>query len=228
MQSRDNSFSDGAAALWRAYRTGEDPTAFDRLFDALHGDLLRILAARFPHTPSGEVEDAALEAFVFLATKPDRFDPVRAPLFRFLVLIGVRRLTDYHRGAKLRPSLSLDMPENAEMPAEGSVEGEAIIRMIFGRRDPRDELRPDIQAWLEAILPVPRDLALFLLSVEGRLTIEDFSALYEVQTLLPDEQRKEMKRCRDRVQKRVQREGPSLWNMIYGEPLRAADTGKKR
>ncbi len=228
---------EACTAIWQAHRNGEDPTAFNRLFDALHPGLLWALQARFSTMPTGDVEDAASDAFVFLATNPDRFDPARAALPGFLFMVGVRRLTDCYRKAQRHPAVSLDLPENeitfaVPQTDTASAEDAALTRITFDGSDPRDELRPEVQAWLEAVLPVARDRNLFLMTADERLTVEAFASLYEVQVLPLDEQRREMKRCRDRVQKRVQRDGAHLWKLVYGEPLparftaRKADTGK--
>ncbi|MGC4043416.1 MAG: RNA polymerase sigma factor [Armatimonas sp.] len=208
--------------LWDNWRNGKDTTAFNRLFDALAPRILNLIKDRFSTSSITDIEDSVSESFFVLIMHPEKFDPTRATLVTFLFTIARNKLIDKTRAEQRYNIISLDIlqqepfSESLFASDEDEVESKAIAHILFAGRDERNEFRPDVQTWLQKTLPDPRDRALFLLSIEGRLTVGAFVELYEAHTLSLEEQRSEMKRHRDRIKKRVTRASATLRQLLIG------------
>ncbi|MBT8486468.1 MAG: sigma-70 family RNA polymerase sigma factor [Phycisphaerales bacterium] len=91
-----------------------DEEAVGELYDRF-GPLIYKVAWQF-HPSHAEAEDAVQEIFVRLWKTADRFDPRRAKLVTWVMLIARRHLIDRLRRSSVRPSL---IPLEGEPPPSG-------------------------------------------------------------------------------------------------------------
>lgn len=217
------------AWIWKTFRTGNDPTKFDRLFSLLFPPLFDRTRRLFPAVQEADIEDAVIKALTFLAFNPARYDEKRMTLLSFLTLVARRRLIDEIRRRKkefmgvgfsvadgLSPTNTEQGSEALEVrDAQADTERDALLSVRFASGDPMQDYPPEIVQWLEAALPDPRDRQLLRMSADGQLSVEEFAALYEVGHLPLQERQRDMKRNRDRIQKRVERRGGDLHTLLH-------------
>lgn len=190
-------------ALQRALLSG-DPTTTRDLYNQFSGPLYVLLKHRYTALPQEAVKDAVHDALLALILHPERFDSKQGTLLNYLVRIGANKLSDQVRAYRRR---------SREVAMGGAVELEELEANAFsegkgGRQDLLAEvpfLPPEVEALLETILPEPRDRRIWELICEGRTAVAEFAVVLEITHLSDEEQRREVKRHRDRVQKRVRR-----------------------
>lgn len=190
-------------AIYQALLRGE-PTASRNLVNAFSGQLYAILKHRYSVLSPEAVQDAVHDALLALITRPERFNPARGSLINYLVHIGTNKLNDQLRTFRRRAR---------ELAVGGSVELAEVEANAYGGAGTEEwaapagaDLRsPEVEALLLEILPDPRDRCIWEFICEGRTAVSDFAQMLEIAHLPPEDQRRQVKRHRDRVQKRVLR-----------------------
>ena len=185
-----------------------DPTASLDLVEGHGPRLLTQLQRKWPRTPRELCEEAVLESLFGYLRAPRSYDPARGTLGRYLFWGAHRDLQNLlAREARQRPpgTASLD---RVELAGEGRNEtlGE---RTADPRSDPGrwlDEVDPALLAEIAAALPDERDRRVLDLIVARERRTEVFAALLGLDALPLPEQRRAVKRDKDRVLKRVQRQ----------------------
>jgi RNA polymerase sigma-70 factor (ECF subfamily) len=112
-----------------------DEEAIGELYDRF-GPLVYKVAWQFQPSQA-EAEDAVQEIFVRLWRTADRFDPRRAKLVTWVMLIARRHLIDRLRRSSVRPStmpLEAEPSEGSEAPGpEGRPQAEELNRRLMKR-----------------------------------------------------------------------------------------------
>ena len=181
-----------------------EPKAPDRFAAACLPRLRSLLKARHALLPIEMAEDAATDAVLFLLEIPERYQPERGSLLNFLILIATNKLRDQWRKAKRERVDFVGGNENVELRLvetnyywEGAEQGD--------RRDP-DVLPPEMEAELCALLPDPMDRKIADLIMEtGRGDVAEYAAVLGAAHLPEGERAALVKRNRDRVMKKLQR-----------------------
>lgn len=186
----------------------KDPTAPTRLFEALGTSVPGGLFRKYGRTLTfQDCEDFAVDAFMTYLASPGKFDPERASLSTYLFLIAqsaiLRRLRHNDRTAAFtRDAVEL---EALDVYNEGGGEvsdGPAEAYQVTMAKQEVAIRRPRIHL-------TPNEEAAFDLMLSGERSTKAFALVLGLAALPPDEQRKQVKRFKDRVGKRIDRlEGP--------------------
>lgn len=179
-----------------------DRTASRDLVNTCTSQLYAILKHRYSVFSQETVQDAVNDALIALIVHPERYSPSRGSLINYLVHIGANKLKDQLRSYRRRANElavggTVELAE-AEANAHGG-DGTGEWDAPAGA----DLLSPDVEALLVEILPEPQDRRIWELICDGRTAVADFAEVIGIDDLPPEEQRREVKRHRDRVQKRV-------------------------
>lgn len=185
-----------------------DTTASLELVEAYGPRLLARLRVRW-HTTAPELcEEAVYEALFGFLRAPDAYDPARGTLGHYLFRSAHRDLQNLReREARQRPpaTVSLDRVELDAVGRKGSV-GDWLADPRAAPERRLDEIDPALLAGIAAALPEERDRRVFQLIVEGERRTAVFAAALGLDGHPLPEQRREAKRAKDRVLKRVQRQ----------------------
>lgn len=185
-----------------------DPAASLDLVEGHGPRLLTRLRGRWPKVAPELCEEAVFDALFGYLRAPDAYDAARGPLGRYLFWSAYRDLQNaLEREARQRPPNTASL-DRVELPAGGR-KGSIGDRLADPRAAPErwlDEIDPALLAGIAAALPEERDRRVFHLIAEGERRTEVFAAALELDELPLPEQRRAVKRAKDRVLKRVQRQ----------------------
>ena len=181
-----------------------DPTVTCDIFNAVAPPLIRYLRARFPSlAPSVDPEahtDAAHEALTDYFKNPDKFDPDRSGLMGYLRMAAYRDMQNllskesrHARGRIPLDDVVFDLDD-----------GNDIAEAIADQMD-ADSLRRELSADMNE-----QESIVFDLMVEGERSAEAAAAALGIAHLPVPEQRREVKRIKDRLRRRLQRRKGSV------------------
>jgi len=180
-----------------------DRDAPERLVAECAPLLQRLLRRRYLALPREAVADAANDALLALIRHPERYEPGRLPLLKYLTLIADRKLIDMIR-QKIRDSSRIEFVGGlVELAAAESKE--PLDENAPGPGDDPDRLPPELLGWIEATLPDPADRAFVNLMSEGERDAASYARLIGAAELPDKERAAAVKRNRDRILKRLQR-----------------------
>ena len=181
-----------------------EPTADRALVNACVKPLYAILKRSYSLLPPEVVRDAAHDALIALIRQPEQYDSERGTLLNYLVRIGKNKLADQVRACRRRSGetavggvVELAAAEENAYSGEGSTAWELPAGT--------DLASPEVEALLRTILPDPRDRLVWELICDGRTAVAELAVVLGISHLSVEEQRRQVKQHRDRVQKRVQR-----------------------
>jgi len=181
-----------------------DATASADCAGAVIGPLTKRLERRFPELRGSDVlVDAVTDAVFSYLRQPGQYDPARRGLLGFLAMAAEgdlkNALAKWHRRKEM------------EVPLDDvDLEVVAGNRMV-GPGDPAGEFDLDeIRSGVRALFDDPRDRQMADLVLEGERSIELFARILGLEGLPIDEQRREVKRHKDRIKKRLERYGQSI------------------
>ena len=177
-----------------------DRVASEELAEALLSPLVNEMAHKFPMTDVHLVSDGVTDALLDYALKPLSFDPGRGvPLDRFLAKAAWRNIANSLRGeqrrkAREKRSLELNDEKVVELhPAMGNL----LQNEPKDRRQQLDELGQSMEN--------PIDKRIFELMATGERRTERFAKVMGILHLPLDQQRREVKRAKDRIDKVLRR-----------------------
>jgi DNA-directed RNA polymerase specialized sigma24 family protein len=183
----------------------EDPVAFAELCEAALPHLVESLYARFPNRDAHLLESSAIDALMAYHDDPARYDPDRLSLFGYLRMAArgdMLNRIDSHRRREDRlvyvDDEDVTLPPDAEDTVEDAVRlDEWLARhTTLSRREVLIRLH-------EALDPVDEEIILMML--EGIRATERYAAVMGITHLAVDEQRAEVKRAKDRLNKKLRR-----------------------
>jgi RNA polymerase sigma-70 factor (ECF subfamily) len=167
--------------------------------------LVRILRRRNLAVPRDILIDGASDALLALIQHPERFDPQRSGLLTFLTTVAERRMIDHLRAASRWSSRELH-GGTAQDVHEWARDNVCADERAAYMEEPAGESPADaLDALIDQILPDPVDREILRLICEGRQSVEEFASLLGVDGLPILEQRRAIKRSRDRVLNRLRR-----------------------
>jgi RNA polymerase sigma-70 factor (ECF subfamily) len=193
-----------------------DPVAPRRLANACLERLYRILRKTFPLLSEETLRDAASDALLALILHPNRYDPKQSSLLNYLTHIAQN-----YAYCALRKS---QRQQQRVTFVGGLVEldqAAANNPWQIGEADPLtdpDTLPPEVEALLHETLPAPQDRHIWNLICEGRVDYAEYAAILGITHLPLAEQKRAVKRHRDRVQKRVLRQKERFRRLLQCDP----------
>ena len=181
-----------------------DPTASADCAGAVIGPVTKRLERRFPeHRGSDVLADAVTDAVFSYLRRPAQYDPARRGLLGFLAMAAEGDLKNAL--AKWQRRKEMEVPLD-----DVDVETLAGNRMV-GSGDPAGEGDLDeIRSGVNALFDHPRDRRLAELVLDGERSVEPYARILKVNNLPIDEQRREVKRHKDRIKKRLERYGQGI------------------
>ena len=189
----------------------DDPTASAEVSEWLYPLLVRETYARAcgvggPAVDRDMVEEAVGNVLLEYIDAPERYDPDRAPLQRYLVMAAYRDFQNLSakeaRRAGSQRYLSVLYTEQGD---EDVMDDQQDIEQIIGRIHAES-----LWQMLDEHFPDPTERQLVELIVERVRSIQPYAQLLGLTHLSTDEQREEVKRVKDRLKKRLRRIGENL------------------
>lgn len=179
-----------------------DRVAPEELAELLLDRLARELARRFPRTDKHLIYDGVTDALLEYCATPAGFDVSRGvPLDRFLAQAAWRNIANFLRGERRRKvreekfvKYSEDDVVELHPSAGNTLQGEVLLRQRL--------------AELMQTLESPLDKRIFDLRMTGHRRTEEFAKVMGILHLPKDEQRREVKRAKDRIDKVLKRRRP--------------------
>jgi RNA polymerase sigma-70 factor (ECF subfamily) len=146
------------------------------------------------------ITDAAIRAVLSVAEHPEQYDPAQSKIMGYLRMSAKRDLinllnAESRRSGRTVSIEAVDLPESAgnerrEAPdLPGGVSPEFLMRK------------------LDDALPIPQDREAVRLMLDGVRSTEDYARVYGLSGLSVQDQRKQVKRHKDRLDKVMKRIG---------------------
>jgi RNA polymerase sigma-70 factor (ECF subfamily) len=182
--------------LHESLRAG-DPTATARLFEVIHRPIRRTLRRLHSQASEDQINDATVDAVLSYIKRPEQYRPDKQSLFSYLVMSArgdLRNLLARERRRRLKEILRDDV----ELLDDG---GNNDLETNF--IEPADIERSLVN--LERLLNDPKDRAMVRLMAAGERSTIRFAEALGIAHLSVDEQRKLVKREKDRVKKWIER-----------------------
>ena len=181
-----------------------DPTASADCADAVIGPLTKRLQKRFPELRRSDfLVDAVTDAVFSYLRRPDQYDPNKRGLLGFLSMAAEgdlkNALAKWHRRNEME--ITLDHVD-LEVVARNNVVGPAGA-------DADVDLN-EIRSGVNALFDDPRDRQVAELMLDGERSTKPFARLLGLEGLPVPEQRREVKRHKDRIKKRLARYGQTV------------------
>jgi RNA polymerase sigma-70 factor (ECF subfamily) len=176
-----------------------DPTATAELAETVGSVVFEKLQRKYPRQDPEMVRDAAWDAVRGYMGQPAKFDPSKRGLVGYLVMAAERDLLNALAKARRRRENLVDLVELVDV---GGKKGQ---EQIEARMD-ADRIRPE----LERLFTDRADRAALEMMLEGERSTAAFVEVLGLGDLRPEDQRREVKRCKDRVKKALERLGQSL------------------
>lgn len=199
---------DELLALHHALLAGDDPTAKARLA-ALLLPSLRQRFARRRDLDQADIESLIGESITKYVNNPDRYDPDRAPLLAYLY-------------QDVNGDIRNEVAKRARRPAETATDDEILeLRADRGNPTPEDEVvdrldpldlpRERVRAALDEIARFsPEEREFLRLRLAGVRSTQPYAEVLGVAHLPADQRRREVKRVKDRLDKRLRSIGDRL------------------
>jgi RNA polymerase sigma-70 factor (ECF subfamily) len=187
---------------------GGDPIASSELVLAYLDPLIRRLGRRFPTIADITIiHDAVTDALLQYVQFPQRFNPAKASLDGYLSMAARGDLLNALRKERRRMTRQVRL----ESVAERELRGNSLVE-----RDNEDASSEalvsasQLMRRLQREISDPRDREVLQLMLEGERKTARFANALAIHNLSEGEQRRIVKRCKDRLTKRLQRLGVKL------------------
>jgi RNA polymerase sigma-70 factor, ECF subfamily len=176
-------------------------TAPAELAEVMLEPVLHQLTMKFPKLSDPDLlYDAVTDALMSYIKRPAQFDPTKRSLIGFLFMAAEGDLRNALAKEKRRRQKEIPL-EDVEL---GGAAGNSVVEEENPETEPEKErLRQE----LPRIFGDPKDLVMVELMISGERTTEVFVNVLELQHLPLDQQRREVKRHKDRLKKRLERYG---------------------
>lgn len=192
-----------------------DRVASEELASLLIDPLVGRLERRWPRWKHADVlYDTAVDALLDYVQTPERYDPSRGPVLRYLELAAHRDLINHYRSARRRQEIELAPfsavgdPEHQphEIPVGGTPIGQARLSP-----DPANAVRLDaLDVWsrIRQACPDKRERELIWACwVDGESSSEELAKILGVDDLPVEQRRRRVKNARDVARRKLQRIG---------------------
>jgi RNA polymerase sigma-70 factor (ECF subfamily) len=192
---------------------GKDPSASSDLANVYLPELVARLARAFRNVDGHLVEEAAIDAVLDVAQHPTRYDPARSSLRAYLYMAarGDLRNKLQHEQRRRRREVSLaeeDAPRVEHLlqtrnPSREDAEDPAL------QAERQGALKPGLSRVLDAAF-TPREREIIELIQHGERRTSTYARCLGITHLSPSDQRREIKRVKDRLLKRLRRLAPRV------------------
>jgi RNA polymerase sigma factor (sigma-70 family) len=182
-----------------------DPIAPAELVIAYLEPLVRWLLQRFHSVPDEHlIYDAATDTLLDYSTHPSRFDPGKSPLLSYLRMSAQ---------GDLRNALQKERRRQQRLQQYLRAEPVELLSRD-GNRGQKDDDTPvasdDLRQRIFEVITEARDRQLLHLILEGERQTRHYAAILGIQNLNQTEQRRIVKRHKDRLKKQLERLGAKL------------------
>jgi RNA polymerase sigma-70 factor (ECF subfamily) len=185
-----------------------DPVAPAEFAEAFLDELVRRLRAKVgPGCEETLLHDAATDALVDYLQHPSKFNPRKSALLTYLTMAAYRDLLNMIAKEQRRQHREVPLQVVEEILNDRNNMIEHEDQMINGMTSAK---RAEIMRMVDETFPDSRDRAFLELMMNGERRTTIFSGVLGIQSLTPDEQRKIVKRHKDRITKRLQRLGGKI------------------
>ena len=186
----------------------QDPVAPSEFAETFLNELVRRLRAK---ASSGYDEtlllDAASDALLDYVKHPSKFDPSKSAILTYLTMAAYGDLLNMIAKEQRRQRREVPLQVVEETLSDGNNTIELENRVLDGiTGTERDELLRRVAE----TFPDESDRKLLNLMMDGERKTVEYSNILGIQTLALDEQRKIVKRHKDRITKRLQRLGGKI------------------
>lgn len=184
-----------------------DPVAPEEAVRFYLPQLVRLLRMRPPRVQDATLlEEAASETLFAFVERPSAYNPAKASLLGYLALAARRDLFNLLERERRQTGRMIWLEDVAQ---RGDIRN-TLIAVEDG--DPAAIVGANLATeewvrWVREALPDPVDRTLFRLMAEGERETAVYSVVLGIEELPPTEQRKIVKRHKDRITKRLQRQG---------------------
>ena len=175
-----------------------EPTAPARVAEAMLDDLVRALRARWPKTNEDELYEQAADSVMNYLKAPTRFDPRKSSLSTWLYLDADGDLRNAYDADKRRRARELRTGV-ALLEGTSEVRGDA-----YPSDDPES---PVLLARLRELVGDDREWQVLVLMLEEVRDYDQYARVLGVEDLPLAARRREVKRVKDRITKRLIRGG---------------------
>ncbi len=179
-----------------------DRTAPEEVARLLLPPLVQEISRQFPQTDEHVIWDGVSDAILDYCARPDSFDEKRnVPLDRFLQMAAWRNVANSMRGEKRRKTR-----EEKAFHAYGEppVELESAVGNLLQKE--KNEQRRQQQVKLMTALQSETDRQILALRLQGERRTEVFAKVLGISLLPIKDQRREVKRAKDRIDKLLRRQ----------------------
>ena len=184
-----------------------DPVAPADLAEAFLEQIVRRLRIRVFVKDETLIVDAATDALLAYVREPAKFDHTRSDLLRYLTMSArgdlLNQLAKEQR--RMRHQVSLDDVEHRLVVGNSDTEEEQDVLERHGIAT--REARVEILRRVAEAFPDPDDRRVLDLMLRGVRRTTSYSEVLAIQDKPPEEQRRIVKRHKDRITKRLQRIG---------------------
>lgn len=189
-----------------------DPVAPAEFAETFLDELVRRLRAKAgPGHEESLLQDAATDALIDFVQHPTKFNAQKSAVLTYLTMAAYRDLLNKLTKEQRRQHREVPLEVVEETLDEGNnivepeIENESQV--LDGMTA---EKKTEILRMVNETFPDPRDRALLDLMINGERRTSAFCSALEIQDLSPKEQRKIVKRHKDRITKRLQRLGGKI------------------
>lgn len=208
MAQRNRPDEKDIVAVYRRLINGEPDAPLD-LIELCLDPLIRTLELKYPSLPDPEwTSDIATDTLLAFVQDPSRYIPERGRLWPYLVLDAKRNLQNLIQKEERRRKRLVPLDAVALVPSGGNsnVEDEVLERLVptfsAGQYDVNQ-----IYEQLRREIADPHDWQVLLLLFAGERRTHVFAKVLDITHLPADEQRKQVKRVKDRLRIRLKRLG---------------------
>ena len=187
-----------------------DPTAFAELCEVALPHLVSFLQASFPQCDPALCQMTATDLLLSYHGGPDQYDPRQLGLFAYLRMAARRDLLNAldKQRRRERRLVSLDDPAVEVGAGDRNSLLDAVVAYVWLQAytdPPRDEIIKRLRGRLSAV-----EEQVLLLMLGGVRDAGHFAQILRIEHLDEEQQRREVKRVKDRLAKKVQRFGRQI------------------
>lgn len=188
----------------------DDPTAFAELCERALPHLVSFLRAQFPNNEAHLHEMMAIDCLLQFQGKPKQYDPRRISLFAYLRMasrrdmlnaIDKKRRRDQRLFALDDPTVYLRLTEQEQMQERSELEEWLRQHTDLSITEILESLNEELTY---------ADKEVLMLVLEGVRESKRFAQVMDITHLSEYEQRREVKRAKDRLAKKLRRFGKRL------------------
>jgi DNA-directed RNA polymerase specialized sigma24 family protein len=173
--------------------------------------LIAALEMRFPSLPDPDlISDVVTDTLILFVQTPEQYQPERGSLWHYLFMDAWGDIQNAVAKEHRRRTKIVSLDPVAHDRADGNnIEEEVVQRLEFMSRMGGK----DVQAFLNelrAVIPDPRDWQVVLFMLQGERSTSVFATVLGIEHLSITDQRKQVKKVKDRLHKRLKRYGVQI------------------